>query len=145
MRPPVYLDRRQGFVVTERKRRPSAPKASSAGSSPAETGIVTGRGYFGVVRGCPLGTVQDRCEWQASGTAGAKGPGRAALRLHLDRWLRLVVGAYSSVGKPSPTVRQHFVRAAPTLVACNHLMTNLMMNLTGPGEGLVPNGGTCHR
>jgi hypothetical protein len=31
-----------------------------------------------------------------------------ALRLHLDRWVRPVVGAYSSVGKPWRAARQHF-------------------------------------
>jgi hypothetical protein len=40
---------------------------------------------FGVVRGCPLGTGQDRCEWHASGTAGSTRaarndtPGRSAM------------------------------------------------------------------
>ncbi|MFL5533501.1 MAG: hypothetical protein ACJ8BC_16170, partial [Gemmatimonadales bacterium] len=30
-----------------------------------------GEGRFGVVRGCPLETGKDRCEWHASGTAGS--------------------------------------------------------------------------
>jgi hypothetical protein len=37
--------------------------------SPARVGNGAGRGRFGLVRGCPLGTGQDRCEWHASGTA----------------------------------------------------------------------------
>jgi hypothetical protein len=37
---------------------------------PARMGNGAGRGSFGVVPGCPLGTVQDCCEWHACGTAG---------------------------------------------------------------------------
>jgi hypothetical protein len=36
-----------------------------------------GRGCFVVVRGCPLGTGDDRCEWQASGTVGEQDGGTA--------------------------------------------------------------------
>jgi hypothetical protein len=35
-----------------------------------EVVIGAGQGRGGVVRGCPLGTGQDRCEWHAHGTAG---------------------------------------------------------------------------
>jgi hypothetical protein len=34
------------------------------------SGNGAGRGSFGIVRGCPLGTAQDRYEWHARGTAG---------------------------------------------------------------------------
>jgi hypothetical protein len=44
-------------------------KPDRAGSSPRETVIGAGRGRRDVVRGCPLGTGQDRYEWHASGTA----------------------------------------------------------------------------
>jgi hypothetical protein len=48
-----------------------APQADRPGSSPARIrGNGAGRGSFGIVRGCPLGTAQDRYEWHARGTAG---------------------------------------------------------------------------
>jgi hypothetical protein len=50
-------------------RRPPAAKPDRALLSPARVGNGAGRGRFGLVRGCPLGTGQDRCEWHASGTA----------------------------------------------------------------------------
>jgi hypothetical protein len=34
-----------------------------------------GRCCLGVVRGCPVGTDKDRCEWHASGTAAEDDPG----------------------------------------------------------------------
>jgi hypothetical protein len=37
-----------------------------AGSSPARAGNRAGGGRHGVVRGCPLGTEPDHCEWHAS-------------------------------------------------------------------------------
>jgi|SRR5215218_6988290 hypothetical protein len=45
------------------------PKPDRALLSPGKMGKGTGRVRHCVVRGCPLGTGQDRCEWQASGTA----------------------------------------------------------------------------
>src|SRR4029453_17020719 len=48
--------------------RPLLPKPDRPGLSPAKTGKGAGRVRCGVVRGCPLGTGQDRCEWQASAT-----------------------------------------------------------------------------
>jgi hypothetical protein len=61
------------------------PKPVRPGWLPATIGDGAGRGWFGSVRGCPLGTVQDRCEWQASGTA-AGGTWRAvATMAHLHR------------------------------------------------------------
>jgi hypothetical protein len=45
-------------------------KPDQARSLPAMAGNRAGRGRRGVVRGCPLGTGRDRCEWHASGTAG---------------------------------------------------------------------------
>jgi hypothetical protein len=53
-----------------------------------------------VVRGCPLGTVQDRCEWQACGTASEDDPCTAWRRwLRLDQRVRPVLGDYRLVGK----------------------------------------------
>ena len=49
---------------------PLLPKPDRAGAPPAETMNSSGRGHGGIVRGCPLGTGQDCCEWHASGTAG---------------------------------------------------------------------------
>jgi hypothetical protein len=46
--------------------RPPAPKAGSAAAVTCEGGDGADRGCF---VGCPLGTVQDRSEWHASGTA----------------------------------------------------------------------------
>jgi hypothetical protein len=45
-------------------------KPDRAGSSPAKIGNGAGPGRWGTVRGCPLGTGPDRCEWHGSGTAG---------------------------------------------------------------------------
>jgi hypothetical protein len=63
---------------------PLLPKPVRALLSPARTGNGAGRGCFVVVRGCPLGTVQDRCEWHACGTASEDDP-----RTPWRRWLRL--------------------------------------------------------
>jgi hypothetical protein len=49
-------------------------KLDRPGSSPWETVICAGHSGRGIVRGCPLGTGQDRCEWHASGTAGEIDP-----------------------------------------------------------------------
>jgi len=59
--------------------RPPAPKASSGAVVTCEDGKGAGRVRRGVVRGCPLGTGQDRCEWQASGTASEATQYRLAL------------------------------------------------------------------
>jgi hypothetical protein len=48
---------------------PPAPKASSAAGVTCEDGVRRRWGCLVVVRGCPLGTVQDCCEWHACGTA----------------------------------------------------------------------------
>jgi hypothetical protein len=59
-----------------------------------------GRRGSGVVRGCPMGTDQDRCEWHVSGTAGqddARAPWRRWL--HLDWRVRPVFGDHRLVGK----------------------------------------------
>jgi hypothetical protein len=66
---------------------PLLPKPDRPGPSHAK--ILNGAGRRGsdIVRGCPLGTARDRCEWQASGTA-AWGPG-APWR----RWLTFTVGS----------------------------------------------------
>jgi hypothetical protein len=49
---------------------PLLPKPDRTGSSPAGTENTTGRSRFCVVRGCPLVTGHDCCEWHARGTAG---------------------------------------------------------------------------
>jgi hypothetical protein len=75
--------------------------------SPARGGNGAGRGYFVVVRGCPLGTVQDRCEWHASGTASEGDPCTPWRRwLCLDWRVRPVVDDHRLVGKSPEGSRQ---------------------------------------
>jgi hypothetical protein len=63
-------------------------------------GNCAGRASFGVVRGCPLGTSQDCCEWHASGMAGDEDRGSGlGRRYELRQWARPVQGATSLVGK----------------------------------------------
>jgi hypothetical protein len=63
-------------------------------------GNSAGRGRFLVVRGCPLGTVHDRCEWHASGTAVEEDAGYIAAPLAPpDRRVRSVLGDHRLVGK----------------------------------------------
>jgi hypothetical protein len=50
------------------------PKPDRARLSPAAMGNGAGRGCFVVVRGCPLGTDEDRCEWHACGTVSEDDP-----------------------------------------------------------------------
>jgi hypothetical protein len=50
--------------------RPPACKARSGGIVTLGNGDWRRSRQCGVVRGCPLGTGQDRCEWHASGPAG---------------------------------------------------------------------------
>jgi hypothetical protein len=65
-----------------------------------ETVIDAGRGRCGVVRGCPLGTGQDCCEWHVSGTAGEDDSWHTvAPSVQLDRGVRLVLGDHCIVGK----------------------------------------------
>jgi hypothetical protein len=54
----------------QRNGDPLLPKPDWTLASPARMGYGAGRGCCGVVRGCPLGTDKDRCEWHSSGTAG---------------------------------------------------------------------------
>jgi hypothetical protein len=57
----------------QREPRPADPllaKPDRAGSPAGDVVIAAGRGCRGIVRGCPPGTGQDRCEWHGSGTAG---------------------------------------------------------------------------
>ena len=74
-------------------------KPDRAGSLPWETVIGTGHRRCGVVRGCPLRTGHDPCEWHAGGTAGgnergsslalmaqAGAMGEARPRLREPRW-----------------------------------------------------------
>jgi hypothetical protein len=63
-----------------RRTDPQLAKPARAGSLPAEAGNGAGQGYLAVVRGCPLGTGQDRREWHASGTAGEGNPARTCRR-----------------------------------------------------------------
>ena len=56
--------------VSQRYGDPLLPKPDRAGSLPAAPVSGAARARCGVVRGCPLETGQDRCEWHASGTAG---------------------------------------------------------------------------
>jgi hypothetical protein len=75
--------------------------------SPARAGNGAGRGCFVVVRGCPLGTAQDRCEWHACGTVGEDDPRTPWRRwLRLDRRVRPVLGDHCSVGKSPEGSRQ---------------------------------------
>ena len=60
-----------------------------------------------VVRGCPLGTGQDRCEWHASGTAAEDDPGiGCAVGSTLTLTVRLVFGHHRLVGKSPEGSRQ---------------------------------------
>ena len=71
------------------------------------------RGRRGVVRGCPLGTAQDRCEWHASGTAGEDDPDtRGAVGSQLGRWVRPALSSHRVVGKPR-TRRGSVFRSRP--------------------------------
>jgi hypothetical protein len=81
--------------------RPPASKPDRAGSSPATAGIGAGRGCLGVVRGCPLETGQDCCEWHASGTASEGDLARRVqLAPSLNRRVRAVLGDHRIVAKP---------------------------------------------
>jgi hypothetical protein len=60
-----------------------------------------------VVRGCPLGTDEDRCEWHACGTASEDDPRTPWRRwLCLDRRVRPVLGDHRLVGKSPEDSRQ---------------------------------------
>jgi hypothetical protein len=48
---------------------PLLAKPDRAGLSPGQTTNGTDHGHRGIVRGCPLGTGHDCCEWHGSGTA----------------------------------------------------------------------------
>ena len=75
--------------------------------SPAKMGKGAGRVRRGIVRGCPLGTGQDRCEWHAGGTAGVGDPGiRLSRWLHPDRTVRPVFGDHRVVGESPKGSRQ---------------------------------------
>ena len=85
------------------------PKPDPAELLPAETVNSTALGPDGVVRECPLGTGEDRCEWHASGTAGEYDFRGApwCRRFKLDRRVRPVLGYRWLMGKPLWTARQH--------------------------------------
>ena len=83
-------------------------KPDRAGSSPWETVIGAGRGRCGVVRGCPLGTDHDRCEWHGSGTAEDNPWYACRCWVHLDHRVRAVRGNHGCMGKPLQTARQLF-------------------------------------
>jgi hypothetical protein len=87
--------------------RPLLAKPVRPPLSPARVGNGAGRGCFVVVRGYPLGTVQDRCEWHSSGTASEDDPWTPWRRwLGLDRMVRPVVGGHRLVGKSPEGSRQ---------------------------------------
>jgi hypothetical protein len=80
---------------------PLLAKPDRTGSSPWETVTRAGHTGRGIVRDCPLGTGQDRCEWHASGTAGAIDsvqPGGVGSTV--TRRVRPVPGDHCLVGKP---------------------------------------------
>jgi hypothetical protein len=70
---------RRGPAVTDAVRTQHGPasldyllaKPDRTGSSPWAMMIRAGHSGRGIVRGCPLETGQDRCEWHASGTGGS--------------------------------------------------------------------------
>ena len=69
-----------------------------------------------VVRGCPLGTVQDCCEWHASGTAAEDDSGIPLRRwLYPDRTVRPVFDDHRLVGKSPEGSRQHGGRCGLTV------------------------------
>jgi hypothetical protein len=80
---------------------PLLPKPVRAGLSPGKVGNDPAHACHSVVRGCPLGSERDRCEWHASGTAGEDDLGAPWRRwLYPDRRVRPVLGAHRVVGKP---------------------------------------------
>ena len=85
------------------KPRPSdhlLPKPVRPLLPPAKVVNGAGRGCLSLVRGCPLGTVPDRCEWHACGTASEDDPRTPWRRwLRLDRRMRPVLGNHRLVGK----------------------------------------------
>jgi hypothetical protein len=76
------------------------PKPDRAGLPPATIENGAGRGRCGVVRGCPLRTGRDRCEWHGSGTPDEDDVRRARKSRHqLDRRVRPDPGDTRLVGK----------------------------------------------
>jgi hypothetical protein len=75
-------------------------KPDRAGLPPATIENGAGRGRCGVVRGCPLRTGRDRCEWHGSGTPDEDDVRRARKSGHqLDRRVRPDPGDHRPVGK----------------------------------------------
>jgi hypothetical protein len=111
---------------------PCSPKPDRAPLSPARMGNGTGRCCFVVVRGCPLGTVQDRCEWHARGTAGRNDDTRACQRrLPAHQRVRPVPGVYCFVDKSPEGSRRPAYRR---LVRVTHLRVS---TLAGGGHDIV--------
>jgi putative transposase len=89
--------------------RPTDPllaKPVRAGSCPGKVVSLAGHGHCGVVRGCPLGTGQDRHAWHGSGTAGEDDVRRAWQRAHIStvnspRPLETVPRRNSAVPRPA--------------------------------------------
>ena len=81
-----------------RMRAPPPPAPRLAGGA--------GRGRRGVVRGCPLGTDHDRCEWHGSGTTRGQPWYACRCWVHLDHRVRAVRGNHGCMGKPLQTARQ---------------------------------------
>jgi hypothetical protein len=70
-------------------------------------GECAGRGHRGVVRGCPLGTGQDCCEWHDSGTADEHDRGSGlAVMAPARAMARPVQGNTSLIGKLPKAARQ---------------------------------------
>jgi hypothetical protein len=87
--------------------QPLLPRPDRPGSLPEEMGNAAGRLRPGVVRGCPLGTGHDRCEWHGGGTAPRTTLVKpAAAGVHLDHRVRAVPGNHCCMGKPLQTARQ---------------------------------------
>jgi hypothetical protein len=79
---------------------PLLAKPDRAGLLPATIENGAGRGRCGVVRGCPLRTGRDRCEWHGSGTPDEDDVRRARKSRHqLDRRVRPDPGDTRLVGK----------------------------------------------
>jgi hypothetical protein len=87
--------------------RPPAPKARSGATVTWEDGERRRSRLLLVVRGCPLGTVQDRCEWHACGTAVEDEPvPDCAVGSALTVRVRPIHGYHHLVGKSPKGSRQ---------------------------------------
>jgi hypothetical protein len=101
------------------------PKPDRAGLPPATIENGARRGRCGVVRGCPLGTGRDRCEWHACGTAGEDDVRRAwQLGHYMDQRVRPDSGDACFVGKgrqPAAARQVGFEPGSCVFVPASHL------------------------